>query len=126
MSRFEGKVLFATGGGSGIAAATARRFAAEGGKVAVVDLDSGRANEVASELDGSIGLAANVADEDSVNAAVDAAHAELGSIDAVLNAAGHAEFGPLEDWSFERWNRMMAVHAGGHLPGVQARRTHPP
>jgi 3-oxoacyl-[acyl-carrier protein] reductase len=113
MSRFEGKVLFATGAGSGIAAATARRFAADGGRVAVVDLDGGRANEVAAELEGSIGLAANVADEDSVNAAVDAARAELGRIDAVLNAAGHAEFDALEDWSLERWNRMMAVHAGG-------------
>ena len=40
---FEGKVLFATGGGSGIAAATARRFAAGGGRVAVVDLDAGKA-----------------------------------------------------------------------------------
>ena len=39
---FDGKVLFATGGGSGIAAATARRFAAGGGRVAVVDLDAGR------------------------------------------------------------------------------------
>ena len=41
MTRFEGRVLFATGGGSGIAAATARRFTAEGGRVAVVDLDGG-------------------------------------------------------------------------------------
>ena len=40
---FEGKVLFATGGGSGIAAATARRFAAGGGRVAVVDLDPAKA-----------------------------------------------------------------------------------
>jgi NAD(P)-dependent dehydrogenase (short-subunit alcohol dehydrogenase family) len=110
---FEGKVLFATGGGSGIAAATARRFAAGGGRVAVVDLDRARAEVVAAELDGSIGLAADVADEDSVRRALDATRAELGRIDCVLNAAGHAEFGPLDEWSLERWNRMMGAHAGG-------------
>jgi 3-oxoacyl-[acyl-carrier protein] reductase len=111
--RFDGKVLFATGAGSGIAAATARRFSAEGGRVAVVDLDHAKAEEVAKELPGSIGLGANVGDEASVNDAVDAAHRQLGRIDAVLNAAGHAEFGPIDEWSLERWNRMMLVHAGG-------------
>ena len=60
---FEGKVLFATGGGSGIAAATAQRFAAGGGRVAVVDLDAGKAQEVASGIDGAIGLGGDVADE---------------------------------------------------------------
>jgi NAD(P)-dependent dehydrogenase (short-subunit alcohol dehydrogenase family) len=110
---FEGKVLFATGGGSGIAAATARRFAAGGGRVAVVDLVADRAEAVAAELDGSIGLAADVADEDSVRTAVETAQSELGGIDCVLNAAGHAEFGPISEWPIERWNRMFAAHAGG-------------
>jgi NAD(P)-dependent dehydrogenase (short-subunit alcohol dehydrogenase family) len=110
---FDGQVLFATGGGSGIAAATARRFAAGGGRVAVVDLDLGRAEAVAADLDGSIGLAGDVADEASVERAIADTVSRLGRIDAVLNAAGHAEFGPLEEWPLERWNRMMAVHAGG-------------
>ena len=110
---FEGRVLFATGGGSGIAAATARRFAAGGGRVAVVDLVADRAEAVAAELDGSIGLAADVADEDSVRTAVETAQSELGRIDCVLNAAGHAEFGPIGEWPIERWNRMLAAYAGG-------------
>jgi NAD(P)-dependent dehydrogenase (short-subunit alcohol dehydrogenase family) len=110
---FEGKVLFATGGASGIAAATARRFTAGGGRVAVVDLDAGRAQEAANGIEGAIGLGADVADEASVQAAIDATIERLGRIDCVVNAAGHAEFGPLEEWSFERWQRMMTVHAGG-------------
>ena len=113
MTRFEGRVLFATGGGSGIAAATARRFTAEGGRVAVVDLDGGRAKEVAAELPGAIGLGCDVADETSVADAIGSAREQLGSIDCVLNAAGHAEFGPIVDWSVDRWNRMLTVHAGG-------------
>lgn len=126
--RFEGKVLLATGGGSGLAAATARRFAAEGGRVAVVDLDVARAEAVAAELDGSVGLQANVSDEASVIAAVSAAREQLGRIDCLFNAAGHADFGPIEDISWERWTRMMNVHAGGTfllckhaLPGLRER-----
>ena len=110
---FEGKVLFVTGGGSGIGAATARRYASGGGRVAVVDLDPSTANEIAAEIDGAIGLGCDVADEESVRAAVETTREQLGSIDGVLNAGGHAEFGPIEKWTLENWNRMMAVHAGG-------------
>ena len=111
--RFTGKVLFATGGGSGIAAATARQFAAEGGRVAVVDLDAARAAEVASELDGSIGLACDVSDEHSVQEAVSRAQEELGGIDCVLNSAGFVTFAPIEELSLADWNRMLAVHLTG-------------
>jgi NAD(P)-dependent dehydrogenase (short-subunit alcohol dehydrogenase family) len=111
--RFEGKVLFTTGAGSGLAAAVSRRFSSEGGRVAVVDLDGDRAEAVAGELDGSIGLAVDAADEDSVRSAVETTVRELGRIDCAFNAAGHADFGPIEEWSLERWNRMLGVHAGG-------------
>jgi NAD(P)-dependent dehydrogenase (short-subunit alcohol dehydrogenase family) len=111
--RFEGKVLFTTGAGSGLAEAVARRFASEGGRVAVLDLDGGRAEAVASELDASIGLRVDVLDEASLEKAVTTTVAELGRIDCVFNAAGHADFGPIEEWSLERWNRMLGVHAGG-------------
>jgi NAD(P)-dependent dehydrogenase (short-subunit alcohol dehydrogenase family) len=113
MSRFDGKVLLATGAGSGIAEATARRFAAEGGRVAVLDADGERAAAVAAELDGSIGVGVDVADEAAVAGAVAATAERLGRIDCVLNAAGHHRGGPLPDWTLERWNRMLAVHAGG-------------
>lgn len=111
--RFTGKVLFATGGGSGIGAATARRFAAEGGRVAVSDLDRERAEAVASELEGSVGLACDVSDEQSVQEAVREAHDQLGRIDCVLNSAGFVTFGPIEELSLADWNRMLAVHLTG-------------
>jgi NAD(P)-dependent dehydrogenase (short-subunit alcohol dehydrogenase family) len=111
--RFEGKVLFTTGAGSGLAEAVARRFSADGGRVAVLDLDRSRAEAVAADLEGSIGLQVDVSDEESIAAAVATTAAELGRIDCVFNAAGHADFGPIEEWSLERWNRMLGVHAGG-------------
>jgi NAD(P)-dependent dehydrogenase (short-subunit alcohol dehydrogenase family) len=111
--RFEGKVLFTTGAGSGLAEAVSRRFSADGGRVAVLDLDGAKAEAVAAELEGSIAIQLDAADENSVAAAVATTVAELGRIDCVFNAAGHADFGPIEEWSLERWNRMLGVHAGG-------------
>ena len=106
-------MLLATGAGSGLAAATAQRFAAEGGRVAVIDLDAGRAQEVAAELDGSIALACDVADEDAVRRAVREAQERLGRLDCVVNAAGFAAFAPIEQLSLSDWNRMLAVHLTG-------------
>lgn len=111
--RLDGRVLFVTGGGSGLGAATARRFVAEGGSVAVADLDGDRAKAVASELNRAVAFQVDVSDEASVRDALSDAHAQLGPVDSVFNAAGHAEFGMVEDWDLDRWSRMMAVHAGG-------------
>jgi NAD(P)-dependent dehydrogenase (short-subunit alcohol dehydrogenase family) len=126
--RFENRVLLATGGASGLAAATARRFTDEGGKVAVVDRDAARAEEVADKLDDAIAIGLDVSDETAVAAAVAKVQQHFGAIDAVFNAAGHAEFGPLSEWPFERWQKMLTVHAGGTflvcrevLPGMLER-----
>jgi NAD(P)-dependent dehydrogenase (short-subunit alcohol dehydrogenase family) len=111
--RFDGKVLLVTGGASGLGAAVGHRFTAEGGQVAVVDLDGEKAEEVAGKLDGAIAIGVDVSSEEAVGRCVDQVARHFGSIDCLFNAAGHAEFGPVEEWSLERWNRMMTVHAGG-------------
>jgi 3-oxoacyl-[acyl-carrier protein] reductase len=112
--RFENQVLFVTGGASGIGRATAERVVREGGRAAIVDLDLATAQRAAEEIGGgSIGLAANVADDAAVKAAVDATVDAFGRIDLLLAAAGHAEFGPTADWDSERFMRMLSVHVGG-------------
>ena len=111
--RFKNKVLFATGAGSGLAAATAERYAAEGGSVAVADLDRGRAEVVAAKIERSLPLVCDVSDEASVAAAIAATIAKFGRIDGVLNAAGHAFYKPIEETSLTDWNRMFAVHVTG-------------
>jgi 3-oxoacyl-[acyl-carrier protein] reductase len=110
--RFANKVLFATGAGSGIGAATARRFASEGGRVVVADLDPARAEAVAGEL-GGVGLACDVADERSIQDAVWRAHDELGRLDCVFNGAGAVKFTPFEELSVEEWNWHLTVHLTG-------------
>lgn len=89
------------------------QFTARGGRVAIVDLTVERAEAAAARLEGAIGLGADVSDEGSVAAAVEATVERLGGIDCVLNAAGYADFGPIEEYSYERWLRMLGVHAGG-------------
>ena len=82
--------------------------------MAVVDLDAARANEIAADIDGAIGLGGDVADEALGSfRRRDRRASSSGRIDCVLNAAGHAAFGPIEEWTLEGWDRMMTVHAGG-------------
>lgn len=111
--RFAGRVLLATGAGSGIGAATARRFAAEGGRVALLDRDADAAAAVARECPGSLGFACDVADEAGVAAAVDAAAQVFGRLDAVLNGAGHVVIGGVAETDSAAWDRLLAVHLGG-------------
>lgn len=110
---FAGKALLVTGGGSGIGAAVGRRFVAGGGRVALADRNREGAEAVAAELDGAIAIECDVADEDSVAAAVARAGSELGGLDCVAAAAGVAESGPIEEWSLERWNRFVGIHLTG-------------
>jgi NAD(P)-dependent dehydrogenase (short-subunit alcohol dehydrogenase family) len=113
VNRFDDTVLLATGAGSGIGAAVARRYADEGGRVAVVDLTEERAAQVADELDGSIALGCDVSDEAAVAAAVEATVGTLGRIDGVFNSAGYVALAPIDELTLADWNRMLAVHLTG-------------
>ena len=111
--RFGGRVLFVTGAGSGIGAATARMFSAEGGRVAVVDINREQAEKVASAIDGSVALGVDVANEHAVQSAIERTAQEFGRLDFVVNSGGHWESRPLEEWTFEQYKRMVDVHFGG-------------
>src|SRR5436853_7860713 len=94
--RLQDRVAIVTGGASGVGAAIGRRFAAEGARVAVLDLDQAGAERIAAEIGASGGtalaVAADVSDGDQVRAAVAAAR-QLGPIDLLVSNAGWEKAG---------------------------------
>jgi 2-hydroxycyclohexanecarboxyl-CoA dehydrogenase len=117
-----------TGGASGIGAATCRRLAAEGARVAVTDLNLEGAGAVAGEVDGAA-FELDVRSTESIAAAVAGAESELGPVDVLVNNAGYDEWGWFTDSDPELWDRVLAVNLRGviavtHavLPGMQERR----
>lgn len=140
--RFVDQVVLVTGAASGIGAAITAKFAAEGAKVALLDVDLERASSVASTLPGAIALECDVSSSTSVNSAVDTVIERFGRIDVAVNNAGIA--GTLDEvrrrsavmerytsellenlatpavpinitiqMSDEDWRRMQAIHVDG-------------
>jgi NAD(P)-dependent dehydrogenase (short-subunit alcohol dehydrogenase family) len=108
--RLGGLVAVVTGGGSGIGAACARRFAAEGASVMIADLDPAAAASVAAELgDRGASCAVDVRDEAQVEAMVAATTARFGRLDLALNAAGLGTHAAVVDHDLEQWRLVLDV-----------------
>lgn len=112
----QGRIAFVTGAASGIGKAIATRLAAEGACVVVADLDLEKAQAAAGELgntDVAIGVAANVADAEGVQAAIDATLLAFGGIDLVVNNAGLSLSKPLLETTAKDWDLQHDVMAKG-------------
>ena len=128
--RLEGRAALVTGGASGIGAATVRRLAAEGARVAVADVDEAGARAVAGEVDGTV-VVMDVLDTESVRAGVQAAQAGVGPLDVLVNNAGGGRGAPafFVDTAPDDWDHLLALNlrsvlAVTHavLAGMQQRR----
>lgn len=127
--RLEGKIALVTGGASGIGAATARRLAAEGARVAVGDINEEGARAIASELDG-YGCALDVTSPESAVEVAGAVTSELGEIDVLVNNAGTDMFEFFVNTNPGLWDFVLGVNLRGVLavthavlPGMQQRRS---
>lgn len=109
--RLEGRVAVITGGCSGIGLATARRFAAEGARVVIGDIDDVHGPQIADELGGAFACT-DVTDKDSVDALFALADSSYGSVDVAFNNAG---ISPADDDSIlttglDAWRRVQEVN----------------
>jgi 2-hydroxycyclohexanecarboxyl-CoA dehydrogenase len=112
--RFEGQRAAVTGGARGIGAAIARRMAADGATVLVIDLDGAGATEIASEIGGS---AARLDVSDPARVA-DVLGGE--PFDVLVNNAGVDDFGWFTEVEPARWRRVLAINLKGVLACTQA------
>lgn len=114
------KTALITGAARGIGLATTRRFLADGWQVAMIDRD---APELARAAEG-LGAAAAILADVSIPAEVDRMVAEtlarFGTIDALVNNAGVADFGPIAETGFDRWRRVMETNLDGVFLATQA------
>ncbi len=111
--RLQDKVAIITGAGRNIGEDTAKLFAQEGAKIAVVDLDAGRAETVAAAITATGGVAApfiaDVADAAQTERLVAEVCAKLGRVDILVNNVAISDNKRIFEVSLEEWNRVMAV-----------------
>ncbi len=115
----DGRSAVVTGGASGIGRATCRRMAAEGARVAVLDVDGDAAEVVAREI-GGVAYAVDVGDPDSLRSTVDAAESELGGLSIIYNNAGTSTFNRLHEIDPAEWDRVLRVNLTGVWAGIRA------
>lgn len=114
--RFAGKVVVVTGGGSGIGAATAHRFAADGATVVITGRSQDKLDKtVADAPAGStvVAKACDTSDEDAVTHLVDEVAREHGRLDTLVNNAAIARPGTVADLDADTWREVMATDVDG-------------
>jgi len=117
--RMGGKVALVTGGGSGIGRAVCRRFAEEGARVIVADIDEEAAAVTAAPLAGATARRIDVTMEAEWIAAVAAAIEDHGRLDVVANIAGIGIGGSIEDFDLAGWRKMVDVNLTGVMLGCK-------
>jgi NAD(P)-dependent dehydrogenase (short-subunit alcohol dehydrogenase family) len=131
--RFDGQVVWITGGGSGIGAALAKEMARRGAAVAVSGRRVDRLAQVVAAVEAAGGkalaVACDVTDEASLAAAVESIVAKLGRLDVAVANAGMGVMGKVETLTAEEWNRQLSINVTGAaltakhaLPSLRAAR----
>lgn len=128
------RVVVVTGGASGIGASIVEAFAANGARVAFLDLQQEAGEPLAARLAASgapqpLFLCCDLTDVDALQAALRSVHDELGSVDVLVNNAGNDMRHSIEEVTSESWDRGMAVNlkqqffmVQGVIPGMRAAR----
>jgi NAD(P)-dependent dehydrogenase (short-subunit alcohol dehydrogenase family) len=117
------KVALVTGAARGIGLATAKRFLADGWRVALLDIDGENLQRTIAALDkpgATIAIHCDVADAAGVARSLDIVASQFGQLNALVNNAGIAIFKPILDVTYEDWSRVLAVNLTGPFLCAQA------
>ena len=124
MKRAQDKVVIITGGASGIGRVSALRFATEGAKVVIWDIDKAKAEATLGEIEAVGGHAVmgivNTTQPEQVAAAAQAAHAQFGRIDVLINNAGITRDATLRKMTLAQWQQVLDVNLTGVFVCTQA------
>src|SRR5712692_1247016 len=117
MGRLSGKTAIITGAARGIGKAIALRYAEEGSSLALCDLNLPGAEETSAEARKkgvkALSMHADVIERASVQALVDTAVEQFGTVDILVNNAGIFFNAPFDEMTDDQWDRMMAVNVKG-------------
>ena len=113
------QVSIITGAASGIGAACAKAFAAQGAKVVVVDINADGARQVAEEV-GGLAIPCDISDEAAVNDLVNETERQLGPVDVFFSNAAVATGGGPLDTSIDVWNEQWQINVMAHVFAVRA------
>ena len=120
MGRLDGKVVIITGSGSGIGAASARLFAAEGARVGMCDLEQAGIDAVVGEIEATggeaLGMVADVSDSGQVKAFVEAVVGRFERLDDLFANAGISGRDSVVEMGEDDFSRTLAVNLGGAFP----------
>jgi len=114
------KIAVVTGAARGIGLATAQLFAEQGWHVVMVDRDGDELEKACAGIDGAAAQVADVSDPARITRLMDDLAEEQGGMDALINNAGVADFGPIEATDFARWRTVMDVNLDGVFLCTQA------
>ncbi len=121
-------VSIITGGASGLGEATVRAFAAQGGKVAIFDLDEAKGNALAKELGDAIFQKVDVTDEANVKAAVEATVAAFGGLNNIVNCAGVGfaakVLGKKGIMTADFWDKVIGINLTGTMNVIRISSEH--
>lgn len=112
------KVCIITGGASGIGLQIAKRYIADGARVAIADLKLDAAQKTADELTATgrgkaMAVEMNVTDEKQVNEGVARVVEEWGGVDVLVSNAGIQIVHPIQDFPFDEWKKLLSIHLDG-------------
>ena len=113
-------VALVTGAARGIGLATTDLFVEEGWHVAMIDIDAAELSKAAQPREHVTAIECDVSDPKAVDETIAKVVNELGGIKALVNNAGLADFGPIEETTFARWKAVMATNLDGPFLMTQA------